>query len=53
MAEKEKKPEDQPAPPDTPKRSDGLIKMQKGSETTKVHPTTVKSHENAGWKKAE
>lgn len=29
---------------------DGLVEMVKGSETSRVHPTAVKSHQAAGWK---
>jgi hypothetical protein len=28
----------------------GLVKMRKGDESLHVHPTTVKSHSEAGWK---
>lgn len=29
---------------------DGLVEMVKGGEVARVHPTTVKSHQAAGWK---
>ena len=29
---------------------DGLVEMNKGDEVVRVHPSTVKSHQAAGWK---
>ena len=30
--------------------ADGLVEMVKAGEVARVHPTTVKSHQAAGWK---
>lgn len=29
---------------------DGLVEMVKAGEVARVHPSTVKSHQAAGWK---
>ena len=32
--------------------ADGLVKMLKGGDHLRVHPTTVAAHEDAGWQVA-
>ena len=58
MAKKEKELENPPSEnpnnqdenkPPEPEIADGLVVMFKGGEKIAVHPTTVKSHEQAGW----
>lgn len=31
----------------------GLIRVQKNGETLDIHPTTLQSHKDAGWKVVE
>lgn len=40
--------EQQPDP--SARHDDGLVEMSKDEETTRVHPTCVKSHRDAGWR---
>ena len=45
-------PESTEAPPAESDETEGLVNMHKDGTTLHVHPTTVKAHEQAGWKVA-